>query len=249
MPEAWARGAVLVTGGTGLIGRAIGRAFLREGARVVLVGSTEARAREAATDGAEARAVDVSDEAAVERLFADLGPVGVLVNAAGVNFNRLLRDITVADFDRVMAVNLRSAFLCTRAACGGMVARGIRGRIVNITSGNFRYVRPGSALYSASKAGMDMLGRAFALEYGPHGINVNAVAPGLVDMPGVDDPQFRAIVAYYAERSPTRQVISAEDIADATLFLASSRAARMTGEVLVLDGGFSASRPDFPRRT
>jgi 3-oxoacyl-[acyl-carrier protein] reductase len=259
MAEPWTLGPVLVTGGTGRIGLAIARAFLRAGARaVVAVGSTEARARDAAAAlrghgaRAEARAADVSDPAAVESLFADIagrhGTVAVLVNAAGINFNRLIRDLTPEDFDRVMAVNARSAFLCSRAACTAMAASGLAGRIVNVTSGNYRYVRPGSALYSASKAAMEMLTRAFALEFGPQGIVVNAVAPGLVDQPGNDDPGFLAVADYYRARSPQQALVTAEDVAEAVQFLASERAARIAGETIVLDAGFSACRFDFPRR-
>lgn len=251
MPETWDSGPVLVTGGTGLVGLGIARAFLEAGARTILVGSTAARAKDAAAalDGkVEAIAADVSDSAAVERLFAEVGAPSVLVNAAGINFNKLVPETTAEDFDRVMAVNVRGTFLCSKAACAAMVPRGIRGRVVNVTSGNYRYVRPGSALYSASKAAMDMLTKGFALEYGPHGIGVNAVAPGLVDRPGNTDPNFLAIAGYYRARSASQRVVTADDVGQAVLFLASSRAAGMTGEAIVLDGGFSFGRLDFPRR-
>lgn len=246
---------MLVTGGTGLVGLGIARAFLDAGARTILVGSTTARAKDAAAvlgGRAEAIAADVSDPGAVERLFAEIaakhGTPAVLVNAAGINFNKLVPETTAEDFDRVMAVNVRGTFLCSKAACAAMVAQGIRGRVVNVTSGNYRYVRPGSALYSASKAAMDMLTKGFALEYGPHGIGVNAVAPGLVDRPGNADPNFLAIAGYYRARSASQRVVTADDVGQAVLFLASSRAAGMTGEAIVLDGGFSFGRLDFPRR-
>lgn len=254
MAEPWAQGPVLVTGGTGLVGLGIARAFLAVGAPAILVGSTAsraARAIESLGGKAEVALADVSDPAAIGPLFADIaarhGPPAVLVNAAGINFNKLIGETTVEDFERVMAVNARAAFLCSRAACEAMVARGIRGRIVNVTSGNFRYVRPGSALYSASKAALAMLTQGFALEYGRHGIAVNALAPGLVDRPGSTDPNFLAIADYYRGRSAGQRLVSADEVGEAVLFLASSRAAGMTGEVIVLDGGFSFGRPDFPR--
>lgn len=255
MAEPWNAGPVVITGGTGLVGAGIAHAFLAAGATTIVVGSDAERAARAAAalgGAAHALAADVSEADAVDALFAEVearhGTPAVLVNAAGINFNKPIVDTTLAEFDRVLAVNVRATFLCSRAACEAMLAHGMQGRVVNVTSGNFRYVRPGSSVYSASKAAMDMLTRGFALEYGPRGIGVNAVAPGLVERAGSTDPNFLAAAEYYRARSASQRIVTPADIGEAVLFLASSRARGMAGEVMVLDGGFSFGRLDFPRR-
>ncbi|MFI5011796.1 MAG: SDR family NAD(P)-dependent oxidoreductase [Hyphomicrobiales bacterium] len=258
MAEPWTLGPVLVTGGTGHVGLAVASAFLEVGAVTIAVGSTVERcaaaARELARFGerAQTRAVDMTKAEAVKALFDDieerLGPVVVLVNGAGINFNRMIRDVTPEDFDRIMAVNVKAMFLSSREACERLAAKGITGRVVNISSGNYRYARPDAALYCASKAAMEMLTRGFALEYGRHGITVNAVAPGLVDRPGFTDPQFLKVADYYKSRSSQQALVTPRDVADAVMFLASERASLIAGETIVVDGGYSAGRLDFPRR-
>lgn len=257
--EPWSLGPVIVTGGTGHIGLAITRAFLDAGATVIAVGASPERTAAAGAalshygKKARARAVDMTRPEAVEAIFdetqRELGTVAVLVNGAGINFNRMIRDVTPEDFDRIMAVNVKSMFLTSREACARMAAAGIAGRIVNIASGNYRYARPDAALYCASKAAMEMLTRGFALEYGGYGIAINAVAPGLVDRPGATDPQFLRGADYYRSRSSQQALATRQDVADAVMFLASARAARIAGETIVVDGGYSAGRLDFPRRT
>jgi NAD(P)-dependent dehydrogenase (short-subunit alcohol dehydrogenase family) len=257
MTEPWAQGCVLVTGATGLIGRAIARAFRAAGAKVAVLGTTRERAEAAARatsvdGGALPFACDLRDPDALEACFdavvATAGPVSVLVNCAGVNFNETLARTGRAEFDQVMALNLRAAFLLSNRACAGMQAAGIAGRVINITSGNYRYVRPGSALYSASKAALESLTRSFALEWGHAGITVNAVAPGLIQPQGDPAPSFRRVAEYYRDNSPLHRITTAEQVADAVLFLASARAAAITGGTIVIDGGFSSGRLDFPRR-
>lgn len=249
----------MVTGGTGHIGLAISRAFLDAGATVIAIGASSERTSAAATTlsrygkQARARAVDMTEPDAVVAIFEEtqreLGPVAVLVNGAGINFNRMIRDVTPEDFDRIMAVNVKSMFLASRQACERMVAGSVAGRIINIASGNYRYARPDAALYCASKAAMEMLTRGFALEYGGHGIAINAVAPGLVDRPGATDPQFLKVADYYRSRSCQQALVTPLDVADTVMFLASAKAARIAGETIVVDGGYSAGRLDFPRRT
>ena len=154
-----------------------------------------------------------------------------------------------ADFDRVLGANLRSAMFCSQHACARMAAAGIAGRIINITSGNYRYTRPNAGLYAASKAALEMLTRSFALEHGRQGITVNAVAPGLIARPSETDPGFVRVASYYQDNSPVDGLVSSADVASTVMFLASERAAMITGESLVIDGGFSIGRFDFPRRT
>jgi len=256
MAEPWTRGAVVVTGGTGQIGRAIAESFLAEGAHVIAVGSTEARAEAAraafAAYGEKAQVLvqDLAAPTAAEALFEQIeAPTAVLVNGAGINFASPLAALTEADFDRVLGANLRSAMFCSQQACARMAAAGIAGRIINITSGNYRYTRPNAGLYAASKAALEMLTRSFALEHGRQGITVNAVAPGLIARPGETDAGFVRVAEYYQDNSPLDGLVSSADVAGAVMFLASERAAMITGESLVIDGGFSIGRFDFPRRT
>lgn len=259
MAEPWTEGAVLVTGGTGQIGREIARAFLAAGAVVAIVGSGAARAEAAAEALAACAprvhpfAVDLGSPRAVADLFETiagrLGPVAVLVNAAGRNFASPLAETSEADFDRVVAANVKSAFFCSQEACRRMAAAGVRGRIVNVTSGNYRYTRPNAGLYAATKAALEMLTRSFALEHGCDGITVNAVAPGLVARPDETDPGFLRVADYYRANSPTGGLVTVADVAAAVMFLAAESAAAITGETLVVDGGFSIGRFDFPRRS
>lgn len=259
MSEPCHLGPVLITGGTGHLGLAIADAFCKAGATTIAVGSSEERTRQAekalSVHGDRARAIraDASQPSELDRLFKEVedefGPVAVLVNGAGINFNRMIRDVTSEDFDRLFAVNVRSMFLATQIACGRMISAGIAGRVINITSGNYRYARPDGSLYSATKAAMEMLNRGFALEYGHAGITVNAVAPGLVDRPDSTDAAYLGVAEYYRRQSSQHVLASVQDVASAVMFLASRNAASIAGETIVVDGGFSAGRLDFPRRT
>lgn len=259
MAEPWSQGAVVVTGGTGALGLAIAAGFLARGARVAVAGSSAAgaaRARAALAGHEQAARVltaDLRDVAALQRMLeeaeAALGSVAVLVNCAGVNFNRAVAEVGAQEYDAVMDLNVRAAFFASQWAAGRMAAAGIAGRIVNITSGNYRYTRPNAALYSASKAALEMLTRSFALECGAHGITVNAVAPGLVARPEPLDADFRRVAEFYVANTPLRRAVEPRDVAAAVLFLASEQAAAVTGDTIVVDNGFSAGRLDFPRRT
>jgi 3-oxoacyl-[acyl-carrier protein] reductase len=257
MIDCWNLGPVVITGGTGLVGQATARAFLEAGADcVVAVGSSAERAEKtllrmsAFGDRFQAFAFDVSQAEQVERLFEQveerIGVPGALVNAAGINHNAAIRTISADEFDRVIGVNLKAAFLTGRRACEAMKTAGIAGRVVNISSGNYRYVRPGSSIYSATKAGLDMLTRAFALEYGDAGIAVNSVAPGLVMNDENDNPFYGQVVEYYRQMSPNGRITSANDVAQIVLFLASHASRAITGDIIIADGGFSSGRLDFP---
>ena len=251
---------VVVTGGTGGIGLGVARAFLEQGDAVTIVGSSEERLQRAlaalsAFGGrASGLAADLRIRANVETMFErverERGGLEVLVNSVGINFRRAIAELTEQDYDRVMDTNVKAVFLCCQAAATRMARAGRGGRIVNITSGNYRYVRPGASVYCGSKAAVEMLTRAFALEFGPSDIRVNAVAPGLVDVPSSQSPAaFREIAEYYVTNAPLARLATARDVADAVLFLASDRAAVITGETVVVDGGFSAGRFDFPGQT
>jgi len=259
MAEPFTLGPVLVTGGTGEIGLGIARAFLERGARVAVIGTRAervhaARASLAAFDERVlALAADLRTAAevrrAIEAVESRFGTTAVLVNCAGLNFNLAIDEVTEDDYDRLLAINVKSAFFASQLAGRRMAASGIAGRIVNITSGNYRYARPNAALYSASKAALEMLTRSFALELGAAGITVNAVAPGLVARAGAPPPEFARIADYYIANSPLGRLVRPEDVATAVAFLASAEASGITGETIVVDGGFSAGRYDFPRRS
>ena len=245
----------LVTGAgspTG-IGRAIAAAFAQAGARVVLgdvdAAGAERNAQALAATGAHAAAValDVTDEASVTEAVAEAarragGPIDILVNNAGITSNTRLVDLTVAEYDRLMAINLRGAFLCLKAVIPGMVERRF-GRVIWMSSvagkqggGVF-----GTSHYAASKAGMIGLCQGAARELAPFGITSNAIAPamvltGLVAKAGGEEAERRQDERN-RELIPVGRSAVADDVAAAALFLASEEAGYVTGEVMDVNGG------------
>ncbi len=241
----------IVTGGGAGIGHATARRFAAEGARVVIAEKVADAAVAAAAEieraGGAALAVpaDVSraDEAAgvVSRAVARFSTVDVLVNNAGVELKRAVEDTTEEEWDRVLAVNLKSAFLMSKHVIPIMKSQR-RGAIVNNSSvGNF-IAAVNSAAYGASKAGMMALTRGMALELAPFGIRVNAVCPGVIDTPmnqrnlaRAADPE--AMRRSWYEITPLGRLGTPDDVAAALLFLASDEAGFITGAPLVIDGG------------
>ena len=241
----------LVTGAgsaTGL-GRAIAAALLGAGARVALgdVDLEGARANARALGaGAHALEMDVTDQASVEAAVAEtagvLGPVDILVNNAGITAPTPLPDLSVEEFDRLLAINLRGGFLCLKAVLPGMVAGGY-GRLIWISSvaGKQGGGVVGTAHYAASKAGVIGLCQAAARELGRHGITSNAIAPGLI-LTGIADkaagPGAEARVeARISALSPLGRAGRVEDVAAAAVFLASEESGYVTGEVVDVNGG------------
>jgi 3-oxoacyl-[acyl-carrier protein] reductase len=231
-----------VTGGTRGIGLGIARTLHRAGAGVAVVGrSAEAAAAVAAELGARAVGLgcDVTDGARVEAALAEaeaaLGPVGILVNNAGLTRDNLLLRLSDADWDAVLDANLKGALHTTRAALRGMMKRRA-GRIINITSVVGLTGNKGQANYAASKAGLIGFSKSVAKEYASRGILVNCVAPGFIET------DMTAALPAAARDALLSQIAlgrlgQTDDVAGAVLFLASDLARYVTGQVLVVDGG------------
>ncbi|GAA2020746.1 MULTISPECIES: SDR family NAD(P)-dependent oxidoreductase [Nocardioides] len=243
----------VITGAARGIGLGTAQRFAQEGAAVAIVDLDESAAAEsAATLGTQAVGIgcDVSDkasvEAAVARVVEELGGLHILVNNAGVTRDNLLFKMTELDWDLVMGVHLKGAFLMSQAAQKHFVEQRY-GKIVN-TSSTSALGNRGQANYSAAKMGLQGFTKTLALELGAFGVNVNAVAPGFIatDMTDqtaarlkMDVEEFRRLSG---EANPVKRVGHPEDIAAAVTFLASDEASYITGQTLYVDGGATISR-------
>jgi 3-oxoacyl-[acyl-carrier protein] reductase len=236
----------VVTGAGRGIGHAIAVRLAKEGARVASVSRTEANAQKTAdeinaarADAAKAYAVDVADQAAVQKaagqIFADFGRVDILVNNAGVTRDGLSMRMSMEDWDTVLNTNLKGAFNFIQAVMRPMIKQR-SGRIINISSIAGLIGNAGQANYAASKAGLIGLTKTLARELASRGITVNAVAPGLIetDMTTVLSEEIRQNIL---KNVPLGKLGEPEDIAGAVAYLASAEAKYITGQVLTVDGG------------
>lgn len=234
----------LVTGASRGLGEGIARAFIREGARVVVAARGGDRLERVASElpSAELVAFDVAvaDAAArgVDRAAELLGGLDVLVAAAAVDCDWApVGEMTVATWDETVAVNLSGAFYTCRAALPHLVAAG-GGSIVALTSVAAYKVWPHDAAYNASKAGVDMLVRTIAVEYGPHGVRANCVSPGVIDGGMTDEITDPAEREELAGQHALRRLGLVEEVAEAAVWLASDASSFTSGSVLRVDGAF-----------
>jgi NAD(P)-dependent dehydrogenase (short-subunit alcohol dehydrogenase family) len=244
----------IVTGAGRGIGAAIAHSLDAAGARVVLVARTESELDEVAATLANDPVTVVADlgtpegpSSAAEQAIAALdGRVDILVNNAAVAIRKPSEELTTTEIQHVLDVNVRGVLLLTVAVLPAMLAAG-SGSIVSLSSISGLRGTPRRAVYAASKAAIDGMTRALAMEYGPRGIRANAVAPGVVPTalwvehlakPGVEDAVLATI--------PTRRITDADEIADVVTFLASDASRAITGETISADGGMRATLNLYP---
>ena len=235
---------VAVTGAGGGIGKAIAAAFAQEGARVALLDIDADAADAAARDvGGLAIGCDVTDPQsvgdAVARVNDRLGPADVLVNNAAFLSPGNLDEVAIADWQKMLDVNLTGYLRCAQSFGAAMFQRG-SGSLVHVGSISGSHQQAFSNAYSPSKAGVSMLSRQLAFEWGPRGVRSNVVAPGLVRTALSEafyaDPKTRAAREKVV---PLRRIGRVEDIAEAVLFFASDRASYISGQEIIVDGGYA----------
>lgn len=233
---------VLITGGTGGIGRALVRAFSESGYAVAFTYKSNTAVAEELSRDFRALAIRADGciegevDAAVRAVLKEYGRLDCLVNNAAVSAFSLFTDITLDEWNRMLATNLTSAFLYSRAAIPDMLSRKT-GRIINISSMWGLVGASCEVHYSTAKAGLIGMTKALAKELAPSGITVNAVAPGVIDTPMNSHLDAEAIAAL-CEETPLGRLGRADEVAAAVLYLASDAAAFVTGEVLNISGGF-----------
>ncbi|MET0746493.1 MAG: 3-oxoacyl-ACP reductase family protein [Microvirga sp.] len=243
----------LVTGSARGIGRAIAEAMAREGARVVISdrdGEEAVKTAHEMGEGAIAVRADVSKPEEIEGLFEQaekaFGGVDILVNNAGIGSTRLVVDIGLEEWERIIRINLTGAFLCSQLAARRMIARGAGGKIINIVSLSGQKGGVGRSAYGASKAGLEVLNKIMAVEFAEHGISVNAIAPGPIMTETGKGMHTQETVEAYHRLIPQRRYGEPSEIAAAAVFLASDDASYITGHTLNVDGGFLAAGLMFP---
>ena len=250
----WNGHVAIVTGAASGIGAGIAECFAEAGAEVVIADINERLGAQVTADLQERYGkglfvkADVSQAADCKGLvaatLAAYGQIDTLVNNAGVNFVKPTLEMDEADWDRVVNVDLKGAFLCCRYALESMVARR-SGNIINIASVHTVATLPAAAPYAASKGGVDMMTRSMAIEFAPFGIRVNAVSPGLTDTQIWNDIQDAAEDAnmarqHWMDNIPLGRVQAPREVGNVVLFLASEQSSYVTGANIFSDGGMTA---------
>lgn len=240
-----------VTGGCGGIGRAICERFAREGAQVI---AADICPWDTPPENVVRRTFDVTDEASVTATFESLAQqwptLDVLVNAAGIEIEKTIEDTTLAEWNRIFAINVTGMFLTSKAALP-MLRQSSGASVINFGSYDGFIADPGLAAYCATKGAVHALTRAMACDHGPEGIRVNAVCPGYVDTPmlqsffegdgsGGGGQNIEQLQQAVRDVHPTRTYGKPEDIANLVLWLASDEARYASGQLWVMDGGLSA---------
>lgn len=237
----------LVTGAGRGIGLAAAAALAEAGAEVTLVARSGAEI-EAATDairagGQKARALvlDVSDLEAMTAQIAAHGPFEVLVNNAGTNRPKPVWEVTEADYDAVLDLNLKSAYFVAKAVAQGLIKAEKPGSLIHMSSQMGQVSGPGRSLYSASKFAIEGMNKGLALDLAPHGIRSNTVAPTFIETP-LTKPFFedKAFLDHVLSKIKIGRLGQVTDLMGAVLFLASDASAMMTGSTLTVDGGWTA---------
>lgn len=240
---------VLVSGGSRGIGRAIAEGFADRGARVVITGRDAAvldeTVRQLSTNSRAVRGqvCDVADadaiEALVPRLLDEFGQIDTLINVAGVNVRMPAEEYTVEQFDMILDINLKGAFLLSRAVGRTMLARGA-GNQINISSLNNERPLLNVLPYAISKAALGQMTRALACEWGPRGVRVNAIAPGFILTDLTKKLWSRPdMQAWGKANTPLGRIGQPADMVGAAVFLASRAAEFLTGQIIYVDGGFT----------
>ena len=229
----------LVTGATSGIGRAVALQLAKEGAEVLVHGRDAGRGAETVQEitaaGGEASfvAADLTHATDVQWLASEVGDVDILINNAGISLFAPTAEVDVNAFDKMFASNVRAPFLLVAALAPGMAARG-HGSIISLSSMAGGVGLMGGAAYGATKASLEAMTRAWAAEYSPSGVRVNAIAPGPVYTPTPSGPEF---ITALGETTPMHRASKPEEIAEVIAFLASPRASYITGTTVAADGG------------
>lgn len=243
-------GVTVVTGGRGRLGKAVVTRLLDAGSRVASVDL--APPGDVSRDGLVELVADVADPSSVHAAFdeaeRELGPMNRLANVHGIDPNVQLIDMTLDDWNLPFRINTLGTALTMQAAARRWIAAGTPGAIVNLSSGAAPSPRSGGAHYAASKAAINALTAGAAIELGPHGIRINALAPGLVLDPATDTREKYAhpYVEFTRRSTPIGRLGVPGDIADAVLFLLSDAASWITGSVIQIDGGQNSGRTLAP---
>lgn len=234
----------LVTGAGRGIGLGAAAALAAAGAEVALAARNRAEIEAAAAEigqGARAMVLDVTDLQASAEAIAAKGPFDILVNNAGTNRPMPVWEVTEADYDAVLDLNLKSAFFVAQAVAKGLIAAGRPGSLIHMSSQMGQVGGPNRTLYCASKWALEGFNKALALDLAPHGIRSNTIAPTFIETPMTEpffaDPAFRASVLSKIKLGRLGRI---EDLMGAVVFLASPAAGLMTGSTLTIDGGWTA---------